>query len=156
MNRKLLYVALGAALACGTPTALLHAQSASGQDSTDQAPADSSQGQAGQKAKKLETITVTGSLIPQAEVETSAPTVQITAEQIQTRGYANVYDVLRSQPLATGQVQDSQYAGGFTQGATTVSLLGLDPGFTLILLNGHPLADYPLLYNGSSNFTDLS
>jgi outer membrane receptor protein involved in Fe transport len=156
MNRKLLYVALGAALAWGTPTALLHAQTSSGQDSTDQATADSSQGQSGQKAKKLETVTVTGSLIPQAEIETSAPTVQITAEQIQTRGYANVYDVLRSQPLATGQVQDSQYAGGFTQGATTVSLLGLDPGFTLILLNGHPLADYPLLYNGSSNFTDLS
>jgi outer membrane receptor protein involved in Fe transport len=156
MNRKLLYVALGATLAWGTPVSLLHAQSASAQDSADQASSDSSQGKSDQKAKKLDTITVTGSLIPQAEIETSAPTVQITAEQIQARGYANVYDVLRSQPLATGQVQDSQFAGGFTQGATTVSLLGLDPGFTLILLNGHPLADFPLLYNGQSNFTDLS
>ena len=32
----------------------------------------------------------------------------------------------------------------------------MDPGFTLYLINGHPLADYPLLYNGSSNFVDLS
>lgn len=105
MNRKLLYVALGAALAWGTPVALLHAQSASGQSSTDQSSDNASSDKPDQKAKKLETVTVTGSLIPQAEIETSAPTVQITAEQIQTRGYANVYDVLRSQPLATGQVQ---------------------------------------------------
>lgn len=153
MNRKLLYVALGAALAWNAPVAVLHAQQAADQDSSSQGSTDAAQDK---KAKKLETITVTGSLIPQAEIETSAPTVQITSEQIEKRGYANVYDVLRSQPLATGQVQDSQFAGGFTQGATTVSLLGLDPGFTLILLNGHPLADYPLLYNGSSNFTDLS
>ncbi|HET6430745.1 TonB-dependent receptor domain-containing protein [Dyella sp.] len=156
MNRKLLYVALGTALAWGTPSAVLHAHPASGQDAADQTSSDTSQAASDKKAKKLDTITVTGSLIPQVDVETSAPTVQITSEQIEKRGYANVYDVLRSQPLATGQVQDSQFAGGFTQGATTVSLLGLDPGFTLILLNGHPLADYPLLYNGSSNFTDLS
>jgi outer membrane receptor protein involved in Fe transport len=158
MNRKLLYVALSTALAWGAPLAAIHAQQANDQNSTDQSASSSTDNSKAseQKAKKLEAVTVTGSLIPQSEIETSAPTVQITAEQIQTRGYANVYDVLRSQPLATGQVQDSQYAGGFTQGATTVSLLGLDPGFTLILLNGHPLADYPLLYNGSSNFSDLS
>lgn len=154
MNRTLLYVALGTALACGGVTSL-HAQQSGTQDSADAGNAGQSS-DSQKKAKKLDTITVTGSLIPQSDIETSAPTVQITADQIQKRGYANVYDVLRSQPLATGQVQDSQFAGGFTQGATTVSLLGLDPGFTLILLNGHPLADYPLLYNGSSNFTDLS
>ncbi|MBU6247599.1 MAG: TonB-dependent receptor [Xanthomonadaceae bacterium] len=154
MNRKLLYVALGAALSWGVPVAALHAQPASGQDAS--ASKDASSAPSKQKAKKLETITVTGSLLPQAEIETSAPTVQITSKDIESRGYANVYDVLRSQPLATGQVQDSQFTNGFTPGASTISLLGLDPGFTLILLNGHPLADYPLLYNGSSNFTDLS
>ena len=53
-------------------------------------------------------------------------------------------------------MQDNQFAGGFTPGATTISLLGLAPGFTLILLDGRPLADYPLLYNGQGNFTDLS
>ena len=64
--------------------------------------------------------------------------------------------MLRAQPLATGAVQDNQFSGGFTPGATTISLLGLEPGFTLILLDGRPLADYPLLYNGQANFTDLS
>ena len=64
--------------------------------------------------------------------------------------------MLRAQPLATGSVQDNQFSVGFTPGATTVSLLGLSPSFTLILIDGRPLADYPLLYNGQSNFTDLS
>ena len=61
-----------------------------------------------------------------------------------SQGFQNVSDVLRAQPLATGAVQDNQFAGGFTPGATTISLLGLEPGFTLILLDGRPLADYPL------------
>src|SRR5207342_3092593 len=75
---------------------------------------------------------------------------------IQKQGFRNVSDVLRAQPLATGAVQDNQYAGSFTSNATTISLLGLSPSFTLILMDGRPLADYPLLYNGQSNFTDLT
>ena len=87
--------------------------------------------------------------------ETAAPTFSITAEDIKKQGFRNVSDVLRAQPLATGAVQDNQFAG-FTAEATTISLLGLDPSFTLILMDGRPLADFPLLYNGQSNFTDLS
>jgi len=106
--------------------------------------------------KKLDRIVVTGSLIPQAQLETASPVTTITAEDIQRQGYRNVSDVLRAQPLATGAVQDNQFSAGFTPGATTISLLGLAPGFTLVLIDGRPLADYPLLYNGQSNFTDLS
>jgi outer membrane receptor protein involved in Fe transport len=108
------------------------------------------------KAAELEKVVVTGSLIPQAQQETASPVTTITAEDIQKQGYRNVSDALRAQPLATGAVQDNQFTNGFTPGATTISLLGLDPGFTLILLDGRPLADYPLLYNGQSNITDLS
>jgi len=104
---------------------------------------------------QLETVIVTGSLIPQAEQDTS-PVIAITAEDMERQGFQNVTDVLRAQPLATGAVQDNQFSGGFTPGATTISLLGLEPGFTLVLLDGRPLADYPLLYNGQANFTDLS
>ena len=86
----------------------------------------------------------------------ASPVVAITADDIDRQGFQNVSEVLRAQPLATGAVQDNQFAGGFTPGATTISLLGLEPGFTLILLDGRPLADYPLLYNGQANFTDLS
>jgi outer membrane receptor protein involved in Fe transport len=104
----------------------------------------------------LQTIKVTGSLIPQVEVETASPIITITSQQIERQGFASVYDALRAQPVATGSVQDNQAVGGFTAGAKTLSLLGLDPAFTLYLINGHPLADYPLLYNGISNFVDLT
>lgn len=118
-----------------------------------------SQGDDSASKKRVETldkITVTGSLIPQVQVETATPVTSITAQDIQKQGFKDVYEVLRSQPLATGAVQDSQYSGGFTSAAKPISLLGLDPGFTLVLIDGRPMADYPLLYNGQSNFVDLA
>jgi outer membrane receptor for ferrienterochelin and colicin len=107
-------------------------------------------------AQTFETVMVTGSLIPRAQIETASPVITITAEQLQREGFKNVYDALRSLPVSTGQVQDNQSTNSFTPGATTVSLLGLDPSFTLVLMNGRPLADYPFLYNSNSNFTDLN
>jgi outer membrane receptor for ferrienterochelin and colicin len=99
---------------------------------------------------------VTGSLIPKAQIETASPVVTITAEDIQRNGFKNVYDALRSLPTSVGSVQDNQFTNSFTPGASTVSLLGLDPSFTLVLMNGKPMADYPFLYNSNSNFVDLN
>ena len=149
MQRKLLVTTISSALAFWAVAGPVHAQAS--------APAVAPTAE--EKAKKsaeLDRVIVTGSLIPQAQKEGASPVTTITSEQIETQGYRNVSDVLRAQPLATGAVQDNQFSAGFTPGATTISLLGLDPGFTLILLDGRPLADYPLLYNGQSNFTDLS
>jgi len=106
--------------------------------------------------KTLETVTVTGSLIPRAVVETATPTIEITAADIQKQGFKTVADALRASPLASGAVQNAQSSSSFTQGAQSISLFGLDPGFTKILVDGHPLANYPLLYNGQSNFVDIS
>ncbi|WP_425602258.1 TonB-dependent receptor plug domain-containing protein, partial [Luteimonas aquatica] len=122
----------------------VHAQEQAGEQAGDQ------------KTTDLGKITVTGSLIPQTEIETATPVITITAESIQRQGFRDVYDVLRAQPLTTGAIQDNQFTGGFTTNAETISLLGLDPGFTLVLIDGRPMADYPLLYNGQSNFTDLA
>lgn len=139
MKRKLLVSSIAMGLAVAMPVSALYAQD---QDQN--------------KDNKLQTITVTGSLIPQAEVETASPVITISTQQLERQGFGTVYDALRASPVATGAVQDNQFSGGFTPGAQTISLLGLDPGFTLYLINGHPLADYPLLYNGSSNFVDLT
>ena len=144
MKRKLLVTTIGSALAFWAMAGVAVAQDAA----ADTKKADDKD--------TLEKVVVTGSLIPQAQMETASPVTTITAEDIQKQGYRNVSDVLRAQPLATGSVQDNQFSAGFTPGATTISLLGLDPGFTLILMDGRPLADYPLLYNGQSNITDLS
>ena len=105
---------------------------------------------------ELQGVTVTGSLIPRAQIETASPVITITGQDITREGFKNVYDALRSLPTAVGSVQDSQFTNSFTPGASTVSLLGLDPSFTLVLLNGKPLADYPFLYNSNSNFVDLT
>jgi outer membrane receptor protein involved in Fe transport len=145
MERKLLATAICAALA------LAASAGARAQEAGDAGQAATGDDQ----ATNLDTIVVTGSRIPRAQIETASPVMTITAEDIQRQGFRNVSDVLRAQPLATGAVQDNQFAG-FTPTATTISLLGLSPSFTLILLDGRPLADYPLLYNGQSNFTDLT
>ncbi len=155
MKRNYLFSTISALLALGVFSSVALAQDAPPPASTDPAPADTTTPPP-KKVVKLEKIVVTGSLIPQSQMETASPVTTITSEQIETQGYRNVSDVLRAQPLATGAVQDNQFSNGFTPGATTISLLGLDPGFTLILMDGRPLADYPLLYNGQSNFTDLS
>ncbi|MET1161635.1 MAG: TonB-dependent receptor [Pseudoxanthomonas sp.] len=143
MDRKLLATAICAALAWPLAATAVHAQETA-------APATD------EEATELDRVLVTGSRIPRAQLETASPVITITAEDIQRQGFRNVSDVLRGQPLATGAVQDNQYAGSFTSNATTISLLGLSPSFTLILMDGRPLADYPLLYNGQSNFTDLT
>jgi outer membrane receptor protein involved in Fe transport len=124
-----------------------------------QSTGDQSQENADQKKKEtteLQPVIVTGSLIPRAQIETATPTITITAQDMERQGFKNVYDALRSLPLSTGQVQDSQFTNSFTPGANTISLLGLDPSFTLVLLNGKPMADYPFLYNSNSNFVDLA
>jgi outer membrane receptor protein involved in Fe transport len=159
MNRKLLASAICASLlVAGTAYAQQDntaPQQSQDQSTTTQTGTASSQDQQQKKKKTLQAITVTGSLIPQSEIETVNPVVTITAEDLQKQGFKNVYDALRSLPTANGAVLDSQFTNGFTPGANTVSLLGLDPSFTLVLVNGRPLADYPLLYNANSNFVDL-
>ena len=104
----------------------------------------------------MEQVTVTGSLFPQQKVAGVAPEITISARDIEDQGFRNVYDAIRNLPIASGSVQDAQSTGGFTPGASEISLFGLDPSFTLTLLNGRPLADYPLAFNGASDITDLA
>ena len=148
MKQKLLVAAIVAALF--TPAMVL------AQDTPPSGGGEQGNAPKKEEAKKLDKVTVTGSLIPQAQIETASPVITITAADMQRQGFSNVYDALRAQPLATGAVQDSQFSAGFTPGAETISLLGLNPDFTLFLINGKPMSEYPLLYNGQSNFVDLS
>ncbi|UKE56164.1 TonB-dependent receptor [Xanthomonas translucens pv. graminis] len=108
------------------------------------------------KATELEKVTVTGSLIPQSEIETATPVATITAEDIKARGFNSVADVLQKSSFATGGVQGGQSSGTFTQGAKTVSLFGLPPGYVKYLIDGRPMSNYPALYNGSDTFNNIS
>jgi outer membrane receptor protein involved in Fe transport len=106
--------------------------------------------------RTLDTVTVSGSLIGNADIQTATPTYTLTGADIRARAFNNVADALQNSVLATGPVQGPQFAGSFTQGAQPISLFGLGPQFTLILLDGKPVANFGRLYNGSANFTSVS
>ncbi|TYT27562.1 TonB-dependent receptor [Luteimonas viscosa] len=107
---------------------------------------------------ELDTVQVTGSRIPRAQVEGPAPITVITSEQIQAGGFTSVPDVMQSLTQNGGQTQSQQSAGAadFSPGAQQVDLRALGPNHTLVLVNGRRIADFPLPFGGRSNFTDVS
>ncbi len=156
MLKSKLTVAVLAAMAFGyssafaaTAPASLDAQDSSAQ----QGPTTDADAQ---KAKKLEAVTVTGSLIPQAQVETAQPVVTITADDLKARGFTSVAEALQQSSFATGSVQGASSSASFTQGAQTLSLFGLPVGFTKYLIDGRPMGNFPGLYNGSDTFNNLA
>ncbi|MEZ0470376.1 TonB-dependent receptor plug domain-containing protein [Luteimonas salinilitoris] len=108
------------------------------------------------QARTLDRVTVTGSLIPQTEIETFTPVTVISAEDIQMRGFTGLSEVLQQSSYQTGGLQGGQTSASFTQGAEAAGMFGLDPGYTKYLINGRPMANYPALYNGSDTFNNIS
>ncbi|MCR6495827.1 TonB-dependent receptor [Thermomonas sp. S9] len=148
LPRRPLALALAALL---LPAAAM-AQDQNAQSTQDQKPAAKTEG----KAKDLDKVVVTGSLIPQTQVETFVPVTIISAEDIQARGFNNVAEVLQKSSFATGGVQNNQSSASFTQGAETLSLFGLSPSYVKYLIDGRPMANYPALYNGTDVFNNIS
>lgn len=109
-----------------------------------------------QAPRTLDAMNVSGSLINNTLIQTATPTYTVTAEDIRARGFSSAADVLQSNVLAMGNVQGPQVSEAFTQGAQTLQLLGLNPQFTLVLLDGKPLANFGRLYTGSVNFTNIA
>jgi outer membrane receptor protein involved in Fe transport len=141
--------ALGAMAAAGTG----HAQETSGPPS--QLPATTHSGDA---APADQAIVVLGSRIPRVELEGPAPVTGVSAQDILRNGYQSVPDLLRALTQNGGETQSQQSGNGaaFTPGAQQVDLRGLGPNHTLVLVNGRRIADFPLPFNGQSNFTDIS
>lgn len=146
MQKTLIAVAVLATLSCGQ--ALAAADTA-----TD--PQDSTASN-GSTTAKLDTVEVTGSRIPRAQVEGPAPVVIITADDIRNNGYGTVADVMTALTQNLGATDNNQNTNGFSPGAQAVDLRGLGPNHTLVLVNGRRIADYPQSYQGNSNFTDIS
>lgn len=103
-------------------------------------------------------IVVLGSRIPRVQEEGPAPVTIISADTIRASGYASVPDILRAVTQNGGETQSQQSFSGasFTPGAQQVDLRGLGPNHTLVLVNGRRIADFPLPFQGRSNFTDIS
>ncbi len=105
----------------------------------------------------IETVQVTGSRIPRAQVEGPAPITIVTAEAIKAAGLTSVPDVLKSLSQNNGYTYGQQNTTNAqsTPGAQADDLRGLGPNHTLVLVNGRRVADFPLPLNSRSNFTDI-
>lgn len=109
-------------------------------------------------SEEPQVVTILGSRIPRTQKEGPAPVTTITSDQIRAGGYASVPDVLKTVTQNGGETQSQQSgnAADFSPGAQQVDLRGLGPNHTLVMVNGRRIADYPMPFNGSSNFTDIS
>jgi iron complex outermembrane receptor protein len=101
-------------------------------------------------------VVVTGSLISRTDLETAAPVQVITAQEIQRSGKTSVAELL-TDLAANGQgTLGTGFSGAFANGASGVSLRGLTVGATLVLVDGHRLAPYPLSDDSQRSFVDVS
>lgn len=124
LSRNKLSLFIGATLALSASVALAQTTD----NTTTPAPA--------KKVERLKTIMVTGSLIPQIDVETAAPVQVITAQQIQRSGFTSVSAVVRSISADNSGTLPTSFANGFASGASGVALRGLNVGSTLVLIDG--------------------
>jgi len=104
----------------------------------------------------LETVIVTGSHLRRTDSETATPVQVLSAEQIQESGFTSTQQVLNNL-TANGQGTLSQsFSGAFAAGAAGISLRGLTVGYTLVLIDGHRMAPYPIGDDGQRSFVDVS
>ena len=87
--------------------------------------------------EKIEKFNVTGSRIPQANLESTSPITQITAQDIKFEQPVSVENLLNSMPQFVAD-QGNNVGNGST-GTATANLRGLGASRTLVLINGRPL-----------------
>lgn len=105
---------------------------------------------------RLEGVTVTGSNLSRSEVETASPVVTISSDDIKAEGFTTVEDILMTAAQSTGNVDTELDMTGSTPNGKFVNLRGLGPQYTLVLLNGKRMADYPQAYDFRSTAVSLS
>ena len=109
---------------------------------------------------KLEKFVVTGSNIPTtltAGEAAALPVISIDREEIDKTGYVTAADLLQKITASNGgSVPISNNGTGFTPAASSTSIHGLGPDATLVLINGHRVADYPIGQGGQVAFVDLN
>ena len=105
---------------------------------------------------ETERIIVTGSNIPTAQEVGPNPVLNINRDMIDKSGDRTAEQLIKNLPVANGGgVPVSNNAAGFTPGATAISLRGLGPQNTLLLIDGRRVAPYPIGNGGTSSFFDL-
>ena len=104
----------------------------------------------------LEPVVVTGSYIRRTDTESPSPVEVITADEILKSGRTTVADVLHSLSSDNSGTLTQNFSGAMAGGASGVSLRGLTVDATLVLVDGHRMANYPLADDGQRPFVDIS
>ena len=105
---------------------------------------------------ELEEFVTTGSLLLSNEA-TSVPVQVIERKDFDSIGYVTAEEFLQTLPINNaGAVPMQNNQTGFTPGASSVSLRGLGPDSTLILVNGIRMAPWPTGAGGTTSFIDLN
>jgi iron complex outermembrane receptor protein len=145
-GRSLRSALFGCALGAGI---LASAPYAAAQDNPDQGTPPNP------AAKNLDRVEITGSYIRRTESETVSPIQVINNDDIRRSGFTSIAEVLNS-ITANGQGTLSQgFSGAFAEGACGIALRGMTVGSTLVLLDGHRMAPYPLADDGQRSFVDI-
>ena len=152
MNRFLCVIRVAVVWACGlvllAPAAL--AQAAAPVSGSGEPP----------PPQKLEPFVVTGSYIPSTETAVQAgasPVTRIDRKEIEASGATTTAELLQSITTSNANaVPISNNATGFTPAASSISLRGLGPEATLVLVNGRRVAPYPVGVGGTTAFVDLN
>ncbi len=110
----------------------------------------------GASSDSLQTVVITGSYLRRTDAETPAPVQVITAEEIEKSGRLTVSDVIRAVSADNSGTLTQNFSGALAGGASGVALRGLTLDATLVLVDGHRMAPYPLADDGQRPFVDLS
>jgi outer membrane receptor protein involved in Fe transport len=90
-----------------------------------------------QTAERVERIEITGSRLPQLDVEGTSPVTVLTAQDIRMDGLLKAEDLLNALPQVTAA--QGSYASNGASGTAQVQLRGLGPTRNLVLMNGRRL-----------------
>ncbi len=105
---------------------------------------------------ELSTVVVTGSYIRRTDTETPSPLQVISSADIEKSGKVSISDVIRSISADNSGSLTQNFSGALAGGASGISLRGLTLDATLVLVDGHRMAPYPLADDGQRPFVDLS
>ncbi len=106
--------------------------------------------------EKLDRVTVTGSNIRRTDAETPSPVQVITSEELKKSGSTSISEVLRNITANNQGTLSQSFNGAFANGGSGIALRGLTVGSTLVLIDGHRTAPYPLSDDGQRSFVDIT
>lgn len=105
----------------------------------------------------LERVEVVGSHLKRIEQQGAAPVSVYSRDEIAASGVDRLSDFLMALPVAGMQgLDDRRTLLSPNFGSAGLSMRGLGPGATLVLLNGHRIAAYGVALDDDSSYVDLN